>query len=264
MDHFLTKIIQNPKLENPARNSMDVHKHFTRYSKGIFDGPAVKISQSKGGISIGASFEYEDEAFRIACEIFNEQKASVSGKVFGSDDFGSIMREIGLSGVWIPNKSKGETQNFNLEVKNEPIPIEILRKMGEMLPKYAYMLLSFSSTDKSVSLAMKKTPPRPNSKNPEDASKDNQVKFCTLKIPFSENNISRVLAGYAKDFKDEIPTKFKTLWITNSYEITDLILPTEKNIPSRDFRILTLRKGTLNRVLVVDGNTITKKISFTA
>ncbi|GAG82342.1 unnamed protein product [marine sediment metagenome] len=44
--HFLKKIIESPNLEDPAKQHIDVHRHFYRYSKGEFLGPALKISKS--------------------------------------------------------------------------------------------------------------------------------------------------------------------------------------------------------------------------
>jgi len=66
MEHYLTKILDNPMIENPVKAAPDVHKHFTRYSKGQFSGPAVKISQTKEKITIWCSHEYEDAVLRIA------------------------------------------------------------------------------------------------------------------------------------------------------------------------------------------------------
>ena len=66
MIHYLMKIVETPEIDDPPTNAPFVHKHFTRYSKGLFDGPVVKISQTKGKLTIGCSFEYEDELFKIA------------------------------------------------------------------------------------------------------------------------------------------------------------------------------------------------------
>jgi hypothetical protein len=264
MTHFLTYIIDNPVIKEPAKTAPAVHKHFTRYSKGVFDGPIAKISQAKGGLSIGASFEYEDELFAIATQFLSDKEVVVKGKIIGSDNFKPYMEKLGLGSNWFPAKSKGETQNYNVEVEDEKVNVEALRNMAKDLPAIAYGLLNFASTDGSITLTMKKTPPRPNSKNPEESSKDAQLKFSVLKLPNTPEIFARVIAGLAKDFKDEIPSKFKSIIINNSYEITDLVLPTDKSIPSRDFRIHTVRKGILNRSCEIDGKSIVRKVNFVA
>ena len=50
--HFLKKITESPILEDPAKKHLDVHRHFYRYSKGEFIGPAIKISKTSSRITI--------------------------------------------------------------------------------------------------------------------------------------------------------------------------------------------------------------------
>ncbi len=136
--------------------------------------------------------------------------------------------------------------------------------MAEKWSEYLYALLSFSSTDKEVSLTIKPKPPRPNSKNPEDSNPDKLVKFCALKLPNTPEILMAVIEAFAKDFKDELTTKWKSLIISNSYEITDLTLPSDKNLPSNEIRIQTIRKGILHRILEVDGKSFKNNIQFSA
>jgi len=255
-------IIEHPKIADPARSAPAVHKHFTRYSKGVFDGPIAKIAQSKTGLTLSCSFEYEDELLRIAAEFCPDQEIAVSGKLIGSDDFSDLVKKYGLGEAWLPEKSKGETQNFNVEVEEQKIKTDVLRKISEEFPARLYALLTFASNDGTVKLTTKKTPPRPNSKNPEESSKDNLLKFCSLKLPNNEKTLARAISGLARDVKDEIPSKWKSIVVSNSYEITDLELPKDKNIPSRDFRLLTLRKGNLNRSVEIDGKESVSKKEF--
>ena len=48
--HYLSELIETPSLEDPAKNHMNIHRHFYRYSKGDFIGPALKITKSKARI----------------------------------------------------------------------------------------------------------------------------------------------------------------------------------------------------------------------
>jgi len=56
MNHFIMDIIEHPKIADPARSAPAVHKHFTRYSKGVFDGPIAKIAQSKTGLTLSIQY----------------------------------------------------------------------------------------------------------------------------------------------------------------------------------------------------------------
>ena len=58
--HFLKQLIETPILKDPSKNHMNIHRHFYRYSKGDFLGPAMKITQTKTKITLKGSHEYED------------------------------------------------------------------------------------------------------------------------------------------------------------------------------------------------------------
>lgn len=51
--------------------------------------------------------------------------------------------------------------------------------------------------------------------------------------------------------------------ISNSYDINDLVLPKDEK-DSRLLRLNTVRKGTVNRVMEVDGKTFKNKLQFAA
>ena len=103
---------------------------------------------------------------KLQAKYYPDSSATVSGKVIGGDDFSGLVKELGLGSEFIPIKSKGETQNYNIEVKGVSIPKETLDKMAEVMPNQVYALLSFAAADKSVALTMKKTPPRSNFEKP--------------------------------------------------------------------------------------------------
>jgi hypothetical protein len=262
--HFLMKLYQTPEIKDPVKNAPDVHKHFTRYSKGRFDGPIVKISVSAGKITIGSSFEYEDALFRLALEQFQDESVNVKGTLLSGSDFTADLDRLGFGKDWHPEKSTGQTKNYTTAFKTETtVKKAQLDKAAAEWPNYLYALLTFSSASKTVSLATKPKPPRPNSKNPEDSNPANLIKFCTLKMPFSDNAWKAVIEALALDFKDEIPVKVKSITITNVYEITDVMIPKEK-LPSEQLRLQTLRKGIIHRMADVDGKNFKNDIQFTA
>ncbi|MFX1501135.1 MAG: hypothetical protein ACFFDH_09260, partial [Promethearchaeota archaeon] len=63
--HFLKKIIETPILDDPAQNYKSIHRHFYRYSRGDFIGPAMKLSQTKTKLTLKGSHEYEDLILEI-------------------------------------------------------------------------------------------------------------------------------------------------------------------------------------------------------
>ena len=58
--HFIKKIVETPVLNDPAKNFMNIHRHFYRYSRGNFAGPILKITSTKSKITLKGSHEYED------------------------------------------------------------------------------------------------------------------------------------------------------------------------------------------------------------
>ena len=264
MEHYLTKILENPMIENPVKAAPDVHKHFTRYSKGQFSGPAVKISQTKEKITIWCSHEYEDAVLRIALDIIPDEILNVTGAIIGAMDFTPLIKNVGLGKDFNPVKSKGKSVNYAAVLKTAvSVEKNLIKDLSVKGTPYVYSLLSFSSEDKKIILTIKKKPPRPNSKNPEDSALGGKLKFCILKIPKTPETLKSIIDTFAKDFIDEIPIKWKSMVIQNTYEITNLIFPDKKEgLSSRKFRLNTLREGSLNRVATIDSIDHSNSVEF--
>ena len=112
-------------------------------------------------------------------------------------------------------------------------------------------------------LNIKKKPPRPNSKNPEDSGLGSKLKFCILKIPKTPETLKTIIDTFAKDFVDEIPIKWKSITIQNTYEISSLIFPEKREgLSSRKYRLNTLREGTLKRVATIDSTDYNNSVKF--
>ncbi len=76
--HFLKKLTESPILKDPAKEHVDVHRHFYRYSKGVFIGPALKITKSKARITLKGSHEYEDLILEVVANTISEEEARVA------------------------------------------------------------------------------------------------------------------------------------------------------------------------------------------
>ncbi|WP_457558701.1 hypothetical protein [Candidatus Harpocratesius sp.] len=264
-DHFLMKLVNNPNVDDPVKNAPDVHKHFTRYSKGMFEGPVIKISQTKAKISLWASHEYEDLLLRFALKGCTDDEISVTGNIIGGIDFAPLLDKLGFPKEWHPVKSKGQTKNYTTEIKTaKSIERKKLMELALKGTPYVYILLSFTSSDKSVVLKIKKKPPRPSSKNPEDSSATNKLKFASLKLPNTQSMLNDLLDEIAGDFRDEIPSHWKSIIMQNSYEINELEIPKDKKLNSRLIRLHTLRKGVLNRIIEIDKEILKNEVNFKA
>ena len=264
MKHFLLKIIENPTPKDPAHSCPDVHKHFTRYSRGLFDGPIAKLTQSAGKITLLCSYEYEDEALRITSDILHDSELSIMGAIIGGEDFSPLIQKLELVKAFYPSKSTGQTSNYSTVLKKPaPISLSALRTLAIEGTNYVYFLLSLTSVDKSIELKTKPKPPRPSSKTPEESSSEGKMKFCSLKMPNTQESNERVLHGFVLDFLDEIPSQWKSITIQNSYEIKDLVLPDKNTVKdSRDIRLMTLRKGVLHREIEINKSIYKKDIEF--
>ena len=109
MKHYLTKLIEKPIYEDPVNEVPDVHKHFTRYSRGHFNGPAIKIAKTKATITLSGSYEYEDEITRIALEHMDDDPISVTGVVMGAINFTKLMEKLNFDPIWLHKKLKVKT-----------------------------------------------------------------------------------------------------------------------------------------------------------
>lgn len=264
MKHYLVELYKHPKIDDPAEKAPAIHKHFTRYSRGKFDGPVVKIKQTASKISLWASYEYEDLALKFALHCLPAEEIQIKGTIISGIDFSPLVSKLGMDAVWNPTKSTGKTKNYTTKLKTF-VSVET-KKIVEFIEKgepYLYFLFTIENTEFDVKLRTKTKPPRPSNKNPEKSSAANKLKFCTLKVPNTPENLEWILDGAFADFKDEIPEDWSSLTVENTYEIKDLEFP-KKKMSSRMFRLQTVRIGEINRILDLDGTTITKNFEFKA
>lgn len=264
--HFLKDLLENPQDTNPVKNFPHVHKHFIRYSKGNFLGPAAKVRFSKN-ITIDGSFEFEDLFAWLASKAMISEnfkdEIQIMGNILSDRNFSDALNEIGLD--WKTKKSTGKTKNFKC-VLDTPVPIvsDQLKDLVEKLNSTCYLMFSFNTG--SISLKTKKKPPRPKTKgDKEEKSKiGDKVKFTKLKLPNTDYMRDLIIDEILPDFKDEIVSSTKLIELTCSYDISDLILPPkEMRKNSSSIRRLTLRKGILERVCVIDKESYENKTNIT-
>ncbi|MHA2035636.1 MAG: hypothetical protein ACW98X_04325 [Promethearchaeota archaeon] len=255
--HFLKKITESPILEDPAKEHIDVHRHFYRYSKGEFIGPALKIAKTKPRITLKGSHEYEDLILEAVANTISEDEIEIKGTLISGSDISDLITNLGFD--WNLKKSTGETKNFKAPILSKTNQKTLLESI-EAFRKTSYYLISFVVTP-TCKVTTKKKVPQPSKKKVEDDDLSKRIGFCTGIINNNENNVNMVKKLALHDFISEIPQNWKNIVIRNNYKVTDIVLP--DNVDNWGLkRILAIRKGKLFRSIEIDGELIEKQYSF--
>ncbi|MFW9771464.1 MAG: hypothetical protein ACFFFB_00585 [Candidatus Heimdallarchaeota archaeon] len=257
--HFIKKIIETPILENPAKNQMFIHRHFYRYSRGDFTGPALKISKTSAKITLKGSHEYEDLILELVTRSIpnSDEVFEIKGNLITGSDIQEQLSQLGLS--WNLKMSTGKTKNFKSDIK-ERIKKEKLLEIIDPLRTNSYLLLSFN-INPNCKITTKKNIPQPSKKKIEEDDVNQRIQFCTGYLNNTNKNVNYILDSALSDFISEIPDKWKVILILNNYKINDIILPKDVK-DSRILRIIAIRKGILMRSIEIDGDLIEKQYNI--
>ncbi|MFX1308561.1 MAG: hypothetical protein ACFFB6_03080 [Promethearchaeota archaeon] len=257
--HFLRKIVDTPILDNPPKNHKSIHRHFYRYSKGDFIGPAMKITQAKAKLTLKGSHEYEDLILEIVAKGISNpnENFEIKGRLITGADISDIITKLGFN--WDLKQSTGQTKNFKAEIIDTATKDSVLQSI-EAFRENSYFLLSFN-LNPNCKVTTKKNIPQPSKKKVEEDDVNKRIQFCTGYVSNIEKNLNNVLETVLYDFKADLPKNWKALTIFNNYKITDIEIP--KNISNSSLlRIMAIRKGKLFRSLDVDGEIIEKQYSI--
>lgn len=257
--HFLEKLTKNPNLDNPSEDHMDVHRHFYKYSRGEFIGPAIKVNKTSTRITIKGSVEYEDLVQEIVVSTVDEDKIKINGVLITGRDISDQIMELGLE--WKLSRSTGKTKNYKVKFTDEVTKNQLLDMIKSFRPN-SYLLLTFTMNN-TCKVSTKKRLPQPSKKKVEDDDINKRIGFCSGVVNNSEKNIQLLTEKILPDFKSELPKKWKKMTITNNYMIDEIEVP--KNLKdTRLMRIMAIRKGKLIRTLDVDGELIEKQYNIVA
>ncbi|MFX1396962.1 MAG: hypothetical protein ACFFAS_07940 [Promethearchaeota archaeon] len=255
--HFLKKLVEIPQLEDPAKNYFFVHRHFYRYSKGEFVGPAIRITKTKAKITIKGTHEYEDLVQEITCKALNTDQFVISGNLETGKDLKEELSQLGLD--WNLKKSTGDKKIYKAII-DDSIDKHKLLQVIEMLRSNSYLLISFNAGT-SGRVTTKKRIPQPSKKKVEEDDISKRVSFCTAIIDNTEKINSLIQELVFPDFKSEMPESWKNITLTNNYIIKSIEIP--KNVKnSMMMRILAIRKGKMIRSLDVDDELIEKQYNI--
>ncbi|MFW9822298.1 MAG: hypothetical protein ACFFE4_05160 [Candidatus Thorarchaeota archaeon] len=257
--HFLKKLTESPVLDNPAEEHIDIHRHFYRYSKGEFIGPAIKISKTNTRISLKGSHEYEDLIIEVVANTISEDQIEIKGTLISGSDISESITNLGFD--WNLKKSASKTKNYKANILSVTDRKTLLESI-KVFRNTSYYLISFN-LNPTCKVTTKKNIPQPSQKKVEEDEIAKRISFCTGIISNNEKNISMVKDLALPDFASEIPEKWKTITINNNYKITDIDLPDHVDDWGLK-RILAVRKGRIFRSVDIDGELIEKQYSFSA
>ncbi|MFX0057825.1 MAG: hypothetical protein ACFE85_05770 [Candidatus Hodarchaeota archaeon] len=253
--HFLKKLIETPILDDPPNKHKEVHRHFYRYSKGDFIGPALKIIQTNTKITLKGTHEYEDLILEIVTKtIPDKTDFEIKGKLITGTDISKIISDLGFN--WRLNKSTGKTKNYKADIVDKTNKEQLLKAI-DIFRENSYLLLSFN-LGSNCKVTTKKNIPQPSKKKIEDDDVNQRIQFCTGYIRNTEQNLNYIIDSVIPDFKIELPIKWKSIIILNNYKFTSIEIP--KGLKdSKMMRIMAIRKGKVFRSIDIDGEIIEKQ-----
>ncbi|NVM18236.1 MAG: hypothetical protein HWN80_11020 [Candidatus Lokiarchaeota archaeon] len=257
--HFLSKVIETPNLDDPAKKHMSIHRHFYRYSKGDFIGPALKISKTSGKITLKGAHEYEDLILELVVKSLSNSQPDfeIKGKLITGSDLQETISNLGLN--WVLKRSTGQTKNYKADILDQ-VNKSLLLQAIEIFRENSYLLLSFV-INPNCKVTTKKNIPQPSKKKVEDDEVGKRIQFCTGVLSNTDANLKMVLDLAVPDFTSEIPKNWRSLTIFNNYKIKEMEIPT--NIKdSRLLRIMAIRKGKMFRSIDINGELIEKQYSI--
>jgi len=257
--HFLKKLVESPSLEDPAKQHLDVHRHFYRYSKGEFIGPAIKITKTNTRMNLKGTHEYEDLILEIVANTLSEEEVEIKGRLISGSDTSEIISDLGFN--WNLKKSTSQTKNYKTDILSKTNKEKLLKSV-EAFRKTSYFLVSFN-LNPTCKVTTKKNIPQPSKKKVEEDDVDKRIQFCSGIINNNESNLNLVLNLALPDFKSDLNRKWKSIILKNNYKINEIILPEDVDNWGLK-RILAKRKGRLFRSIEVDGDFIEKQYSFIA
>jgi hypothetical protein len=257
--HFLKELTKSPILEDPANNHKNIHRHFYRYSRGEFTGPALKIRQTNTKFTMKGSHEYEDLIQEMVLRGISNpnEKLKIKGRLISGADISNMIIKLGFN--WDLKKSTGKTKNFKAEFIDTTNRDSLLQCI-EMFRANSYFLLSFN-LNPNCKVTTKKNIPQPSKKKVEEDDVNKRIQFCTGYLSNMDKNLKNLIDNALYDFKSDLPKNWKSIIVYNNYKITDIEIP--KNVSnSRLLRIMAIRKGKMLRSIDVDGEIIEKQYSI--
>jgi len=247
--HFITSILQNSMLKNPAEDYKEIHKHFTRYSKGEFTGPVMKVRFSANKITLSGSFEYEDFIQEYVVSVIPDNEIEVKLDILAGSDLSAVFPKLGLD--WQLKKSTGEIKNFKGTFQEKFFKSRFLEVIKE-LNKFSYYFINFND-QQGFSVKCKTKPPQPSKKKITDKEFEKLTKFCIGTVKNTKKNQKILYEKLIPDFEDKIPETIKIIKLINIYKFNNIIIP--KGLKNTILiRLKAIREGKLVRTIEINND----------
>ncbi|MBN2250914.1 MAG: hypothetical protein JW724_02415 [Candidatus Altiarchaeota archaeon] len=212
-------------LFNGDQDQEYIHRKFVRYSKGVYDGPAISLKKTSNSIKIRGSFDYAD-ALAGTILVNSAGKVRVSGSVFSREP---VKSDLAV-------KTKKKPGAYTTELKGEAEAEELSGLYREN--KDATFLIDLESD--ALKMKTKKKPPKPG------AGSDDQ--FFTASVPAS------MLGALMEDVCFDCPkNEWKELRIRHTYKIDEIVVPDQYRNDAAKARLHAKRKGSVARRIEADG-----------
>lgn len=217
------------------------HDEFIKFSKGEFkDKYLVEAKKQKDAWSIKTTPEYANALVRLCLENTNAP-VTVSGVIVSTVDLRNQIK-LPIDGL---KQFMGIKQ---FVVKGTLSPKDILAAM-DVAPR-AFFALSFKTADSELKIK----PKAPKSAKPAaGGDKGPKVDFCSLKT--SNKSI-------AEEILFDVP-EAKLTSISHTLIIKEIVIPKGVSDPVQ-MREQSIRKGTIKRIVNVDGKEIVSEALFSA
>lgn len=242
MDHFLGRIIAAQGADLSA--DMSVHNKLVRYSKGTFNGPALKLSIKGKTITIKGSVDYENALGALVIDTTTAPEVSLEGNIIAFEDPSALISK---------HFPRNELSTSSKGAKWIVIPSGTWRKedaarlFAEFSKCHGYVLVKVTVPgDKAQSFTVKTKIPN----NKGEYELDKATGFCTAKLANDESCRKRVMDMLIPDHV-ETALRGKDIVIENTYDIESLAIPQGSTIANK--RLAAIRKGALHRRVEIDG-----------
>ncbi|MFX0068322.1 MAG: hypothetical protein ACFE7I_04520 [Candidatus Hodarchaeota archaeon] len=227
-----------------------------KYGRGIFPGPRLNATFRGKTLRLYGDFEYEFFIGSFFLWTINAESFEVEGKVFSRENKSDLLNDLGVEVT-----AKKSKQLYETRLGQTSLSGDSLRKLYIDLDG-CFLLLSVRPIGGKGQVKTKTKIPKPSLEESEK-----KPSFCSAIIPVSDiNDILRKLVNLAApDFSNEAAIPFSSFDLKNYYEISEVVLPENRDqLSASEIRLKALRRGNLRRDLEIDGRVIEKEFSFTA
>lgn len=228
--HYIKDIFE----KNPTKHA---HDKLVRYSKGVFQGPLMRIKVFPSNIKLYSSFHYVDELQRTLIPILENQEVHIKGSLVWNSDLTKELESLGIKYSKV-SKARGI---FKYTLDNMVHYKDFIETMG----KY-HLLFSFK-LENGLSMVCKPAFPNPNKEFSDD--------FCKLILPLELKDF------LFKEFAFDVKNPAKEFSVSHKIFIDDIILP-EKYDNFEQARQEAKRVGKFQRIVKINNEEVSSEVDF--